>query len=374
MLMQKKFSLLYFAVSILIISNFIFIFNGFLRPVSTNADSLRLDEQEATVRAIKSVIPAVVSLTIYDYQVSTVYNINTGIKEKRNERREVGAGTGFLISSDGLILTNKHVANAAKTKDAEYQVTLNSGKKYYAQLIGKDPLSDQAIFKIFDKNLPFVKLGDSSKLELGKTVIAIGYSLGRYPNSVTKGVVSGLGRDIVASDKDGKDESLSGVIQTDAEINVGNSGGPLIDLNGNVVGINVATDKEGSSIGFAIPINDAKPVINTSKEIGRIVRPRLGVQYIMINPEIYQQQGLTRTNGALVTGEGNKSGVVQNSPAAKALIQDGDIIFNLNNVELNEKNTLMGVLQNYRPRDKVTLKIQRDKQILVKIIELDEFK
>lgn len=339
------------------------------------AEDLRLDDQEATVRAIKKVMPAVVSIIVYDYKESLIINLDSGKQTMEKEKAQVGTGTGFLISSDGLILTNKHVASAGEEKTAEYRIVLNSGKQYYAQLIGKDPLKDLAVLKIFDKNLPFVELGDSGRLQVGTTVIAIGNALGRYQNSVTKGIISGLGRSLVASDQSGKAEALDNVMQTDAEINFGNSGGPLVDLTGRVVGVNVAMDLEGSSIGFAIPIDDARPVIKSVREIGRIVRPRLGVRYLMITPELAQDKKLTRDSGALIIrGEDGSPAILADSPAAKAGLAEGDIIFEINAIKIEDQNTLFSVIQKYKPGAKIGMKIQREDKMIIKAAELDEFK
>src|SRR5680860_744328 len=234
------------------------------------AGSLQFDEQEATIRAIKKVLPAVVSIIIYNEEEYVNVNLSTGQQTKETEKVKKGSGTGFLISADGLIITNKHVVNSADNETAEYRIILNSGKQYYAQFIGKDPLNDLAILKIFDKNLPHVELGNSDNLEIGSTVIAIGNVLGLFQNSVTKGIVSGLGRSFEAGDSNGNSILINNAIQTDAEINMGNSGGPLVDLNGQIVGINVARALGGKAIGFAIPINDARPVVNSVIEIGRI--------------------------------------------------------------------------------------------------------
>ena len=340
------------------------------------AEDLRLDEQEATIRAIKKVMPAVVSIVVYDQNESVLIDLSTGKQQIKKEKAQKGSGTGFLISADGLILTNKHVISIAKEKTAEYKILLSSGKQYYAQLIGKDPINDLAVLKIFDKNLPFVELGSSDNLQIGTTVIAIGNTLGRYQNSATKGIVSGLGRSIEASDQSGNAEALDNVIQTDAEINMGNSGGPLIDLAGKVVGINVAIDQSGSSIGFAIPVDDAKPVIRTVREIGRIVRPRLGVRYIMLTPEIAEEKKLKKTSGALVLkdDESGAPAVLPDSPAEKGGLADGDIILEINGIKLEGKNTLLSVVQRYKPGDKLGMKIQRGEKIIIKTVTLDEFK
>jgi len=339
------------------------------------ADNLRLDDQEATIRAINKIIPAVVSIIVYDQETIYILDLMTGQQTQQTSKVEKGSGTGFLISADGLILTNKHIANAGKEGTAEYRIILNSGKQYYAQLIGKDPLNDFAILKIFDKNLPYVNLGDSDKLQLGSTVMAIGNALGRYQNSVTKGIVSGIGRSLIASDQVGNGEALDNILQTDAGINQGNSGGPLIDLLGNVVGINVAIDQGGSSIGFAIPINDARPVIKSVKEVGRIVRPRLGVRYIMLTPQIAQDNKLSQNSGAWIKkSQDGTPAILPGSPAEKGGILAGDIIIEINAIKIENKNTLISVINKYKPGNRIGLRIVRDGKIIVKIVVLDEFK
>ncbi len=342
---------------------------------NVTAQNLSLDDQQATIQAIKKVIPAVVSLIVYDQQETVIIDLSTGAQSKKVEKVVKGSGTGFLISADGLILTNKHVVTSAQEKTAEYRIILNSGKQYYAQLIGKDPLNDLAVLKIFDKNLPFVQLGDSDNLQIGSTVIAIGNTLGRYQNSATKGIVSGLGRSLEASDQAGTAEALDNVIQTDAEINLGNSGGPLVDLSGNIVGINVAIDQAGTSIGFAIPINDAKPVIKSVREIGRIVRPRLGVRYFMLTPQIAQDNNLPVTNGAWIhQTDDNVPAILPGSPAEKGGLQVGDIIMEVIGIKIEGKNTLLSVLQRFKPGARLGLKIRRGNQAFNLVVTLDEFK
>jgi len=331
------------------------------------ANNPALAEQQATIEAIQKVLPAVVSITVNETVVKEVAGQRTAQRIKR------GSGTGFIISSDGLILTNRHVVNQADG-DVDYRIRFQSGKSYYAQLIGKDPLNDLAILKIFDKNLPTIQLGDSQNLVMGTTVIAIGNALGRYQNSATKGIVSGIGRNLSATDNNGRDESLTNVIQTDAQINPGNSGGPLINLAGQVVGINVATDASGSSIGFAIPINDAKPVIDSARKIGRIVRPRLGVSYIMIDEDLSLEKGLPVNQGALIISASNdQSAITVDSPADRAGLLAGDIILEINAQKINDQASLVQVIQRYRPGQTIGLRVQRGlKQLIIKAT-LDEF-
>ncbi len=370
---SKKSTIIVLAIFI-IGAGFGFALNGKIAPRAT-ADDLRLDEQEATIRAIKKVIPAVVSIVVYDYQKILTIDAKTGKTIVKKEKKEIGSGTGFLISSDGFILTNKHVVNDAKEDTGEYRVILNSGKKYYAQLIGKDPIDDLAVLKIFDKNLPFVDLGDSDSIEQGTTVIAIGNSLGKYQNSVTKGIISGLGRNLTVSDGKGNSVYLEGIIQTDAEINHGNSGGPLIDLFGKVIGVNTAMDQGGTAIGFALPINNVKPVIRSVKNVGRIVRPMLGVRYVMLTPKTASEKNIKRDSGALIIGGDNgEPAIMSDSPAMRAGLRAGDIIFEINAIKIEGKNTLRSVVGRYKPGDRIGLKIQREDKVIIRVVKLDEFK
>jgi len=339
-----------------------------------HADIFVFDEQEATIRAIEKVRPAVLSVTVYAYDDFIAIDSPSGLKEIKKYRKMKQKGTGFLISSDGYIITNKHVVDAGG-EDGEYRIILNSGKEYYAQLIDQDKLYDLAVLKIFDKDLPFVELGDSDNLKVGMSVIAIGNALGQYENSVTKGIVSALGRRVTASDISGKTETLDNVIQTDAKINVGNSGGPLIDLYGRVVGINTAVESSGSAIGFSIPINDVRSAIKSVKEKGRIMRPRLGLMYKMIDSEIALDNKLSLNKGAWInSGDKDISPILPNSPAERAGLREGDVIFEINAIKIEGKTTLLSVIQKYKVGDKIGLKLMRGNKIMIIKLILDELK
>lgn len=344
-------------------------------PQPVTADNLRLDEQEATVRAIKKVLPAVVSIVVYDQE--NVVNINLGATTTQSvEQKEMtkGNGSGFLISSDGLILTNKHVATAGKPATARYKVVLNNKKIYDAKLIGNDPIHDLAVLKIDDKNLPYLEMASSGNQPIGLTVLAIGNSLGRYENSVTKGIISGLGRSLAAANPNGGLELLENVLQTDAEINEGNSGGPLINLEGKVIGVNVAVDKGGTGLGFAIPIDDARSVVDSVRQTGRIIRARLGVRYLMLDSYIAEAKQATSNVGALVAqDEAGQPAIVPGSPADIAGIQEGDIILEINAMKINDSNTLLSAVQRFKPGNKIGLRIKRGNDIFNKIVVLDEF-
>jgi serine protease Do len=336
------------------------------------------DYETAVVAAVKKASPAVVSIVISE-QVPIVeqcpYNPFGNLPPEfqqffgntpdmtqpcdtgKTQLQEVGGGSGFIISSDGMILTNKHVVSNVS---ASYTVITNDGKKYDAKVLARDPSQDFAVVKISASGLPTVSLGDSDGLELGQTAIAIGNALGQFSNTVSVGVVSGLERTVTASDQsNGEQETIQGVIQTDAAINPGNSGGPLLNLQGQVIGINTAIASGAQSIGFAIPINRAKPDIASVKKTGNIESPFLGVRYLMVTPDIAKQQNLSATSGALVRGSNSGAAVQPESPAAKAGIQAEDIILKVDNHQVDASHTLTDVVAGYNVGDTVTLTINR---------------
>ncbi len=341
------------------------------------ASTVLSGDEATTISAIKKVQPAVVSIVIKKSVSSLNQQRNNNFffidpftgkrleidpedspsSDNSTQQREVGGGTGFIISGDGYIITNRHVVSDT---NASYSVFMNDGTEYQAKLLDTDPLNDLGVLKIEGNNLPSVELGDSSRLEIGQTAIAIGNSLNEYRQTVSKGIISGLNRTIVASDRTGRNrESLDGVIQTDAAINPGNSGGPLIDLNGQVIGINTAIDQSGQSIGFALPINDAKFIVDSLKTSGKIVRPQLGVRYMMLTPAIAKANNINVQNGALVLRGDTQDdlAVIPGSPADKAGIVENDIILEINGQKLDEKNTLAKVIQKFKPGETVTLKV-----------------
>lgn len=273
--------------------------------------------------------------------------------------QQVGGGTGFIVTTDGLIVTNRHVVDQTQ---AEYTVIANDGTQYSAEVLARDTLNDIAILKIQADNLPVLDVGDSDAVRIGQTVIAIGNSLGEFSNTVTKGVVSGINRTVVAGDSNGSSEVIDGAIQTDAAINPGNSGGPLLDLFGKVIGVNTAVSREGQLIGFAIPINEVKNAIQSVREFGRIVRPFLGVRYILITPEFAEANQITDIDhGALIVAGDVRSelAVIPGSPAALAGLVADDIILEVNGEAVTEEHSLAKLLAAYAPGDTVTLKVYR---------------
>lgn len=276
--------------------------------------------------------------------------------ETETESRKVGSGTGFIVDSSGYIITNRHVVEDEK---ANYTVFLSNGESYEAEILAKDDFLDLAILKIEEKNLKIVKLGDSDKLNIGQTVIAIGNSLGEFENTVSKGIISGLKRQVEAGNSFGKTEILDEVIQTDAAINPGNSGGPLFNLKGEVIGINVAMASGAENIGFTIPINQVKDIYQSVKETGKIFRPYLGIRYIIINDNIQKTNNLLVNYGALIL-RGNKRSdlaVVPGSPADKAGLVEYDIVLEIDGEEINEKNSLAKVIRKKKIGDEIELKV-----------------
>ncbi|MEK7546612.1 MAG: trypsin-like peptidase domain-containing protein [Patescibacteria group bacterium] len=270
--------------------------------------------------------------------------------------QEIGGGSGFIISSNGLILTNKHVVF---DKNASYTVLTNDGKKYDAKILDRDPVQDLAIVKIEAEGLPTVELANSDEIELGQTAIAIGNALGEYRNTVSVGVVSGLYRTVTAGGADFGQETIQGVIQTDAAINPGNSGGPLLNLRGQVIGINTAMASGAQSIGFAIPINRAKRDIESVKTSGEIQVPFLGVRYIMITSDLAKKEKLQIDYGALLRGSSDGPAIQPKSPADKSGLKAKDIILEVNGKRIDSNNPLGDAISQLSVGETVTLKISR---------------
>lgn len=269
------------------------------------------------------------------------------------------AGTGIVVSKDGYVLTNRHVVAGASTAS----IAMSDGTTYSnVKIVGTDPLNDLAFLKISGaKNLQPATLGDSKTIRIGQGVVAIGNALGQYQNTVTSGIVSGLGRPVMASaDGSGRDaENLSDLIQTDAAINSGNSGGPLLNLQGQVIGINTAVASDAQSIGFAIPVGAAKGILKHLLATGKVERAIVGVQYVSITPEVKSEYKLSVSQGDLVTATSGKA-VQANGPAAKAGIREKDIITKVNGVDVGPGRSISTLVGEFKPGDTVTLTILRD--------------
>lgn len=318
--------------------------DGIVSSPTVKKEKIILEESSAVIDAVKKVGPSVVSITtsrdIQDFFTGQVF-------------QEKGGGTGFILTSDGMIVTNKHVVSDSALA---YTVITADGKSFGAKILSVDPFNDLAVIKIEAKGLKPVELGDSNALNSGQWVIAIGNALAEFQNTVTVGVVSAKERRLTV---DG--QTLDGLIQTDAAINPGNSGGPLINLSGQVVGINTAIAGNAQGIGFAINIDSVKTALESVLRTGKIVRPWLGVRYLSLNKEIARSAQLPVDKGALVYRGPNPTDlpVVPGSPADKAGIQENDIITKINGQEINENTSLVSLLQKYKVGDTVTLTLFR---------------
>lgn len=335
--------------------------DGTLNLARTVTEKLVVEESNGFIDTVKKVSPAVVSITTK----------TEGTDFFGRVVEQEGAGTGFIITSDGLIVTNKHVVSDER---ATYTVATSDGKKFDATVKARDAFNDLAVLKIEANGLPVVELGDSDSLEVGQWVIAIGNALGQFDNSVSVGVVSAKDRKL---DGQGTAE-LSGLVQTDATINPGNSGGPLVNLKGQVIGINTAiASTTGSSIGigFALPVNSVKKAIDSVRKTGKITRPMLGVRYIPLDAVIAKELDLSVQYGALIVSEGLRSpGIQPDGPADKAGLKERDIILEINGERLDDDKSLASVLNNYSPGDVVTLKILRDDKEQTVKVTLEELK
>lgn len=341
----------------------------------TSKDTSLYSFEEVVVEAVEKANPAVVAITIsknvpvyeqYFERIPSPFEDFFGngffdfrvpqLRQQGTEKREVGGGSGFLVSEDGYIVTNRHVVD---DESAEYAVFLNDGQKYDAKVIARDPVLDLAVIKIEGNNFPYLPFGDSDSIKVGQSVIAIGNALAEFRNTVSLGIVSGLSRSIVASDLRGNTEALDQLIQTDAAINQGNSGGPLLNLFGEVIGVNVAIASGAENVGFAIAGNSVRSVVESVKETGKIVRPYLGVRYIPITEEIQEKNNLSVDYGALVQ-RGPEPGdlpVIPGSPADKAGIVENDIILEVDGVKLTGERNLAGLIRTKAVGTSVQLKI-----------------
>lgn len=277
------------------------------------------------------------------------------------------AGTGMIVTSDGYILTNKHVIDGA----SKITVVLDDGTSYTdVEVAAVDPLNDVAFLKIKDvNNLKPVTLGDSKTVAVGQQVIAIGNALGQYQNSVTAGIVSGTGRSLTATDSTGSvSEELSDMIQTDAAINSGNSGGPLVNAAGEVIGINTATSGTAENMGFAIPISSVKGMLKQLMETGKASRAYVGVYGVDITADVAKEYNLPVSAGAYLYNTSKYSSVIKDSPADKAGLKDKDIVTAVNGAKIGTAGSLSSLIGEYKPGDTVQLTVIRDgKEIAVNV-------
>lgn len=332
-----------------------------------------LNEESVIVSAVEKVSPSVVTVAVVrPKQLLNPLEMNFfdpfGMGEmmpRRQQKKEQDIGTGFILTKDGLVVTNKHVVS---DPDFKYTIVTNDNKKYDVVKIYRDPLNDLAILQVNANSLSPIELGDSQKIKVGQLAIAIGTALGEFRQTVTTGVISGLGRAIVAGDDfGGYQEKLDNLIQTDAAINPGNSGGPLLNSGGQVVGVNVAMSASGQNIGFAIPINTVKEVVENFNNTGKFSRPYLGVRYTQISKQVALLNEVPE--GAYIRE------VVSQSPAEKAEIEAGDIIYKIDGVQLTEeKGGLSGVIAKKKVGERIGLKIYRDGKDMDLSVVLEEAK
>jgi len=376
----------------------------FLRslPVATSTPTLEapplilyrpvLDYEEAVVRVVEDVSPGVVSIIISknlpvieqcafnpfsdlppefrQFFGADLFGSFSRPCPKGVQRKEVGGGSGFVIGEGGLVITNKHVIADPK---AEYTVVTADGSQFKAEALALDPIQDLGILKAGGLNVQPLRLGNSDEVKLGQTAVAIGNALSEFRNTVSVGVVSGLARRVTASGA-GFSETIEGVIQTDAAINPGNSGGPLLNLKGEVIGINTAVAQGAENIGFAIPVNKAKRAIESVRKSGKITAPFLGVRYRSITDELVEKEKLPVKQGVILRGSEEGPAVIPSSPAAAAGLQAEDIILEINGEKINDSRSLAALIQKYQVGDTVSALVRRGEQELTLRVTLAEFK
>ncbi len=312
-------------------------------PAGTNTSSsqpLALDESSAVTAVAEKVGPAVVQITSSS-QASNGFGSTIP---------DTGVGSGIIYDSNGWILTNRHVVAGSD----KLVVKLKDDREFDGRIYGIDSLTDLAIVKVDATGLPAATLGNSDELKVGQLVVAIGSPLGTFTNSVTSGIVSAKGRQIQV-----EGGVLSNLIQTDAAINPGNSGGPLIDAAGNVIGINTAVAQSANGIGFAIPMNIARPITAQALKGEKLTRPYVGVRFLTLDPQVAKEHDLSVSQGALIDGEQGQPAVVSGGPADKAGLKAGDVITKVNDTPIDGEHPLDAVLSQYAPGDTVTLDVLR---------------
>ncbi len=317
-----------------------------------NIEIVAKSEKLSVVPAVvKKAMPSVVGITTITVEQDIFFGIRKG----------EGVGTGVIVDNRGYILTNSHVINDGKTE--EVKVLLYDGRTLKADVLWQDPLLDLAIVKVNAQNLPVASLGNSDQLTVGELTIAIGNPLGlAFERTVTSGIISGLERSIALNEI----ESIEGLVQTDASINPGNSGGPLLNAKGEVIGINTAKIQTGEGLGFAIPINTAKPIVDEFIKKGEFTKVYLGIKGDNVQRYIMQYgNNLGTEQGVLVYK------VYSNSPVSRGGIKEGDVILAINNKNISTMGQLVRQLYQYRPGDKVKIEILRAGKKITREIVLE---
>lgn len=318
---------------------------------------------EKVPKILEEVLPGVVSITASKDldQAQKLFGSGwgfSGLPQKKKKEVQVGGGSGFIVDKSGIVLTNRHVV---ADSEADYMVLLEDEREFKAEILARDPVNDIAMLKINEDDLPTVSLGDSTEVKLGEKVIAIGNALGRFTNTVSTGIISGLSRNIKAqSPKQRRTQRLKDLIQTDAAVNPGNSGGPLVNMQGEAIGINAAMVHRAENIGFALPVNSAQRDLREVKEYDRIRQPFLGVRYIPVNKQIRKRYELPVGHGAFVTRGNSERAVIPESPAAEAGLQEGDIILTCDEEEVNSDQPLIHLLHDCNIGEPTSFTVLRD--------------
>ena len=331
------------------------------QSLANDGNKIITKEEGDIASVVDKVGPSVVSIVTRATSSNSFYGV----------REQEGAGTGIIVGKQGYILTNKHVINGAN----QVGIVLSDGTRYdNVKVLGVDPLNDVAFLKVENvADLPAVELGDSSSIRVGQRVIAIGNSLGQYQNTVTSGIISGIGRPIAAEAGDTV-ENLSDLLQTDAAINPGNSGGPLLNLNGQVIGINTAIVEDAQGIGFSIPINATKGILKGVLSKGLVERAYLGVNFIPVTADIAKEYNLPVKKGAYVKSFDSKAAVIKDGPADKAGVRDGDIITKVGGVEVGLGGGISSLVSEFAPGDTIEITVLRGEQVLPLKVTLAAYK
>jgi len=327
-------------------------------------------EYNQTIKAVKTATPSVVAVLMSKQLSKVKEEIEADMPRSLVDEKgmvKIGGCSGFFVSSGGYILTNRHIV---EDEEASYTVVWQN-KTYPCQILARDRITDIAVLKIDGNNFPYLKFADSSQLKLGQTVIAIGNALGEFQNTVSRGIISGLSREIKAEIGESIQE-FSGLIQTDAAINPGNSGGPLINLSGKVIGICTAVILGVENIGFAIPVNQAKSILEDIKKYGKVCRPSLGVRYFLIDEEMQKLHHIPFDYGAYIIHETipGRGGIIPGGLAEKAGLKEGDIILEINNKKITKQSNLSRILAQYKIGDVIKATCwseQEKKEIEVKL-------
>ena len=350
----------------------------YLRAIDRNATVTERDQVSTDGNLAPTADESAVA-NVADKASKSVVSIITNIEEssslRTTTRQSAAAGTGIIVSKDGYIVTNKHVVSKASS----IRVIASDGTRYDdVRVVGEDPLNDIAYLKLEVGNtvLTPLSLGDSATVRVGQSVVAIGNALGRYQNTVTSGIISGKGRPVTASTSGNstqRTESLTDLIQTDAAVNSGNSGGPLLNRSGQVIGINVAVATNAHGISFAIPVNAMKGTLKSVLAGKGVRRAYLGARYVMLTPDIAKQVGTSAKEGAYVMTSGDKSAIVAGSPADKAGLREKDVITKINSLVVGKQGDVSSLIGEYQPGDVVALTILRDGKERVVRVTLSEY-